>query len=232
MIVISGASNNHYKSLINFIKSFVQYNDVHQLIVYNLGIDEDKWAHIQSTYPHFYYRVFEYSKYPAWFNIEVEAGQYAWKPAILYNTYLEHPGKVIVWMDSGNLILDNLRELETIIYRAGVYSSISSGNILRWTHPKTIEYLQCTNVQEQNRNGACIGFNTRVDFARRLLTEFYECCLIKECIAPDGSSRANHRQDQAVFTILFYKYLYDIPALYNHLRWIPYIGYSIHNDAD
>jgi len=33
-----------------------------------------------------------------------------------------------------------------------------------------------------------------------------ECALRRECIAPEGSDRSNHRQDQAVLTILYCKY--------------------------
>jgi hypothetical protein len=62
---------------------------------------------------------------------------------------------------------------------------------------------------------------------------------IKECIAPHGSSRENHRQDQAVFTVLYYNYhLAQLPKkdnmvvnreLFAYLIG-NYIGYSIHND--
>ena len=31
---------------------------------------------------------------------------------------------------------------------------------------------------------------------------------IQECISPVGSSRLNHRQDQAVLTLLLYKYVF------------------------
>jgi hypothetical protein len=50
MIIISGASDNHYKSLIQFINSFIKFypnysflnNLSISLIVYNLGINEEK----------------------------------------------------------------------------------------------------------------------------------------------------------------------------------------------
>jgi hypothetical protein len=47
----------------------------------------------------------------------------------------------------------------------------------------------------------------------------------KNCIAPNGSNRQNHRQDQAVFSILFYKYL-NTSSFSNN-----YLGYTIHNDV-
>ena len=136
-------------------------------------------------------------------------------------------------MDAGNLINNNLEPLENFIIQNHVYSAMSSGNIRQWTHPKTIEYLNCSNINEQNRNAACIGFNTKIYFVKSLLTEYYNCAQDKNCIAPEGSSRKNHRQDQSVFTILFYKYLNDKNVkYYNEGYWPNYLGYSIHNDVE
>ena len=35
-----------------------------------------------------------------------------------------------------------------------------------------------------------------------LARPWYECSLIRQCIAPNGSDRSNHRQDQAALTVL------------------------------
>jgi hypothetical protein len=37
-----------------------------------------------------------------------------------------------------------------------------------------------------------------------LARPWYECALTRQCIAPDGSNRRNHRQDQAALTVLAY----------------------------
>jgi hypothetical protein len=58
------------------------------------------------------------------------------------------------------------------------------------------------------------------------LEEWAAACENKEVIAPVGSSRANHRQDQSVFSILYYKYV-GSDAVSN-----VFLGYTIHNDSD
>jgi hypothetical protein len=88
------------------------------------------------------------------------------------------------------------------------------------------------SLDEHNRNAACMGFNTNTNFVRDLLIEFYNCSQIKECIAPYGSSRVNHRQDQAVFTILFYKYKYEYNFYSPYTYYNKYIGHTIQNDID
>jgi hypothetical protein len=235
MIIITGASDNHYLSLINMINSFVKYNEKNYLIVYNLGLTDENWNNLKNkfnNYTFIIYKIFDYSKYPEWFNINIEAGQYAWKPTIIYNTFLEYDNEIILWMDAGNLIKNNLLELEKFITNNFIYSAISSGDIKKWTHPTTITYLKCSCLNMINRNAACLGFNTTVNSVKNFLLEFYNCSQIKECIAPDGSNRNNHRQDQAVFTILFYKYLSQNNIVYNHQNGSQYIGYTIHNDVD
>jgi len=235
MYIITGASDNHYVTLMNMINSFMKYNDRHKLIIYNLGLEETKWTHIKEKYNHqdFIFKVFDYSKYPEWFNINIQAGHYAWKPTIIYNTFLEYTDEIIVWMDAGNIINANLQQLEDFIIDNYIYSATSGGTIKEWTHPLTIQYLDCTNAENENRNGACLGFNTKIGLVKDFITEFYNCALDKNCIAPDGSSRKNHRQDQSVFTILFYKYLSgQNKTYYSNNNSNYHLCYSIHNDVE
>jgi hypothetical protein len=235
MYIITGASDNHYVTLMNMINSFMKYNDRHKLIIYNLGLEETKWTHIKEKYNHqdFIFKVFDYSKYPEWFNINIQAGHYAWKPTIIYNTFLEYTDEIIVWMDAGNVINANLQELEDFIIHNYIYSATSGGTIKEWTHPLTIQYLDCINTENQNRNGACLGFHTKIGLVKDFITEFYNCALDKNCIAPEGSSRKNHRQDQSVFTILFYKYLSgQNKTYYSNNNSNYHLCYSIHNDVE
>jgi hypothetical protein len=61
---------------------------------------------------------------------------------------------------------------------------------------------------------------------RELINQWKACALTKECIAPAGSSRQNHRQDQAVLSVLAQQY--DLT------RKIPtkFYGFKIHQDID
>lgn len=230
MIIITGASTNHILSLQNMIRSFVMNNSKNTLIVYDLGIEEYIWKKLQEVFQErkeIIFKVFDYSKYPEWYNIHIEAGQYAWKPAIIFKTYIEYCNEIIVWMDAGNLIKTDLSELESYILEYQVYSATSNGSISTWTHPKTIKCMNCNWINQENRNAACLGFNTKNDVVKRFITEFYNYACIKSCIAPEGSNRSNHRQDQSVFTILYYKYKWN-----KSINGTKYIGFSIHNDVD
>ena len=60
-------------------------------------------------------------------------------------------------------------------------------------------------LSKRNLNGACVAFDTRNQEVMAVISEWGRCALIKDCIAPPGSSRANHRQDQALLTVLAYR---------------------------
>lgn len=51
-------------------------------------------------------------------------------------------------------------------------------------------------------NGAMVGFSNRNQAALDMLQAWADCSMVRQCIAPLGSSRENHRQDQAVLTLL------------------------------
>jgi hypothetical protein len=134
-------------------------------------------------------------------------------------------------MDSGNIIVNNLKELFAFIEKNGIHSGNTSGNIQQWCHPNTMKILECHDNTKPNRNGACMGFNTKISWVQDFIRKFYLSCSNKNIIAPDGSNRTNHRQDQAVFTILFYKYLNEYNFnVYENTNWNNFLGYTIHND--
>ena len=82
------------------------------------------------------------------------------------------------------------------------------------------KYINCAM-----RNAALPIFNINIQWVRNYINEYAKLSLIKDCIFPEGSSRSNHRQDQSILTILYYKYK-DI----YHFQESNYNNYiSIHN---
>lgn len=151
---------------------------------------------------------FDYSKYPGYVNINVNRGEYAWKPIIIHQV-CERYGGCVVWLDSGCLInKTTLTSLYDLLQQTFIWTPPSSGTIKKWTHPKTIEYLQYRgSLNLIPRSGGVVGVNYNNVNGKKLITEWKGAALVKECIAPAGSNRNNHRQDQAVLSILYYTYL-------------------------
>jgi hypothetical protein len=233
--IVSGASSNHYKSLLQFINS-VYYNepDCH-LIIYDLGLTNEENIKVKESLSRFSkneLHIFDYSKYPSYYNIHINAGEYAWKSAIIYEVSETHPPGLILWCDSGNILQSPQNMLWFKLENRLIGSTTTDGNIKKWTHPLCLQYFNIKENDEilfkENKNGAIIAFNNTNQIIKDFIKEWYTCCSTKECIAPEGSSRQNHRQDQAVFTILYYKYCekYVIGYIDNS------IDIAIHKDID
>ncbi|KAG0007451.1 hypothetical protein BGZ80_004642, partial [Entomortierella chlamydospora] len=215
--IVTAASSNHFCALESFLYSLsevfegLERTEVRPtLVVYNLGgMTEDQLAQLEYLRDNQYideYKDFEYENYPDFWDINIARGEYGWKAGIIKEVADKYRG-LLLWLDSGNMLaLDFLRYLPGYLDRFGFWSPQSSGSFRQYTHPGLPQYYGETvemYAQETNCNGAAIAFDASSDrIYNGLLREWYTCSTVKECIAPEGSSRSNHRQDQAALTYL------------------------------
>jgi hypothetical protein len=231
LTIITGASENHARSLRQFLQSVRDGVHTGPLIVYDLGLDVQTRRKLVEDYPEAHIKTFDYSKYPAYFDIRVDAGQYAWKPVILWEETHVATTDLMLWCDAGNRIVGTLDAVSSQIAKDGLYSPISLGDsVSTWTHPGMFSYMKVPTTDPVRslppRNGAVLGFDIRQSRVRDLLHTFSNLAQIKACIAPEGSNRSNHRQDQALFTLLYYRYTQ------NAKKEIRMLSITTHNDVD
>ncbi|KAF9971090.1 hypothetical protein BGZ65_010637 [Modicella reniformis] len=239
--IVTAASSNHFCALESFLYSLSEVLDGLErtevrpaIVVYNLGgMTEEQMTQLKWLKDNQYideYKDFEYDKYPAFWDITVARGEYGWKAGIIKEVADKHRG-LLLWLDSGNMLaLDFLRYLPGYLDKYGFWSPQSSGNFQQYTHPGLPQFYGDTlemYAQETNCNGAAIAFDTSNDrIYNGLLKGWYECSSTKECIAPTGSSRSNHRQDQAALT-----YLVKRMGFTEQCRHYPeHYGVTVHQD--
>jgi len=204
LVVVTGANHNHFKSLKQFVASAIKYEPFSKVIIFDLGLTASQSAEIRrliETNPLVEIREFLFKNYPPHLNIEVNAGEYAWKPVIIGEICSESDGFVL-WCDSGNVIDKRLSWIRRIVQRDGIYCPFSAGTIAEWTHPGMLSFLKLDDRYKglQNLNAAVICLNPRNPEISKLIIDWHNCALNVNCISPKGSSRANHRQDQAALT--------------------------------
>jgi len=204
LTIVTGASDNHGQPLINMLRSLKLSRVDAYVVAYDLGLVPEQREAVRPLCDRF--EVFEFERYPDWFDIRVNAGEYAWKPAIIAGEVDRASGPVL-WLDAGCLVYGDLAEVRFILQREGFFSPGSRGTIADWTHPATLAYMQAPGqiLGLRNRNGAVVGFDPRQSGMREFAAEWHRLGSIRECIAPPGSSRENHRQDQAVLSVLTYQ---------------------------
>ena len=231
LTLVTGANSGiYFKYLKQVLNNTIQVSNSKnveiRIIVYNLGMNESEIKEIK-LFQYVTLENFDFNKYPEHVSLEKYYGHncsYAWKPIIIYDV-CEKYGGLVHWLDTRNLY-SNFNNLIEILETEYIYTPISSGTMDRWTHPTCLKYMDGDRFKNYSpRNAAIIGINYNIDWVRKLIKEWRDLALIKECICPDGSDRSNHRQDQAVLTILFYKYQ-DIHK-FKDIRH--YIDLSIHN---
>jgi hypothetical protein len=201
LTIVTAASSNHFSCLMNLLYTLNRFEADTRKVVFNLGLSRDEVLAVSKAGVEL--RLFEFEQYASFVDIRRNSGCWAWKPVIITDLLTEYRGAVL-WLDAGNLVRCRLTNVRMILERVGFYSPVSDGDIRKWTHPGMLHFLSAPNevLSARNRNGAIVGFNYEFELLRKLAFRWRDLALQESCISPDGSSRANHRQDQALLSLL------------------------------
>jgi hypothetical protein len=132
------------------------------------------------------------------------------------------------WFDAGDLLYEPLYRMRKVVQAMGFYSPFAKGTVAEWTHPATPANLKAdpSIYTKQNQAGYCVAANYRFPKTRAFVQRWKDCALEKECIAPGGSNRYNHRLDMSLLSILAYRM--RLPLYMSKFR----LGYDCQPDAD
>jgi hypothetical protein len=218
--IISGADSSHFRSLLQLINSIKIFEKGKiKVLVYDLGLTKDETAFLSLLHPDIQLRRFEYEKYPSSYNININSGNYAWKPAIIYEEYFSmSKNNMLFWLDAGCFVKKPLSLVRASIHFTGFYSPFGGGTNKNWTHYKTIERLGLKGEEDKKMLASgIVGLKTGFIRNDKLVKSWYQASQIEEIIAPAGSSKDNHRQDQSLLSLLYYNaYKLSKPPLISH----------------
>src|SRR5262249_9630806 len=167
----------------------------------------------------FLYHRFDYAAYPPHLDVSVNAGEYAWKPvvvaAVVDRLRAAGEGEDVLWSDAGSSFHQLAPVAARIRTSGGLWVRTSSGTMGQWTHPSMFARIGANPddyADRRNADATLIGFATgsapaaaRQRLYDTVIAPWRSCALDRDCIAPAGSSRKNHRQDQAVLSYLAHK---------------------------
>ena len=198
LVIATACSSNHFVPLTRLLISIRRYEPTIPIILYDLGMTAEQIEWVKGVNG-VVYRVFPFRSYPP--HVALERESYAWKPIIVHLVMTKDEANVL-WMDAGDQLRAPIRDAIHKYWEdyRGFYSGVSSGDLAKWTFPATLELLQVPVELRSttNCNAAFLGFSAAV--YEPLVVPWLKCALNADCIAPEGSSRDNHRQDQAVLS--------------------------------
>jgi hypothetical protein len=223
VIVVTAASSNHFGALRYMLESLRAARA--RVECYDLGLTAPELRALP-RWPGLFYHKFDYAAHPPHLNVEVNAGEYAWKPVIVSEVVERVRQSAtpddVLWSDAGSYF----HALEPIAARVrssqGLWVRASSGTMRQWTHPLMFERLHADPLAYAdlpNADATLVGFATghptaavRERVYHDIVVPWRKGAMEKECIAPAGSSRRNHRQDQALLSYLVHKARFGFAA--------------------
>ena len=219
VLLVTGADSSHFLSLVQFLESATRVEADAVVVVWNLGLSDEEQSTLQTRFSTAHFRDFPYEDCPDYFDIQIAAGEYAWKPVAIDLTAKEFEaakyGKILIWCDSGNLLFKKLRWIRRYTSKFGVYSQFSTGSVADWTHPGMLRHFNLSgdSLACRNANGAIVAFDLGTQAGNVSLRLWADLARDKSVIAPEGSHRGNHRQDQALLTCILVTHglLPDLP---------------------
>ena len=136
----------------------------------------------------------------------------------------------LIWMDAGNVIIKPIYKLLFLLTNIGFYSPLSNGYVRQWTHQSTLDSMNVEKFIYRKRmlNAAIIGINTENKKYKNFITNWKNLAIQKNLILPDGAGKPNHRWDQSLLTVSYYKEIGKIIFLRTH----KYFGILTHQDVD
>ena len=222
-IYVTGSSANHLYSNINTMYSIITSDMNSSIVFVDYGLDNETLSELISEIKVMksildahhspallYYRKFDFAHFPAWYDLldrQVRGG-YSWK-VISYFDVLMESKRIVSWSDGGNLVSTNLKNEMYRVHTFGLYTPYSGDSLQQWLHGKSQRFLGANKMIRKIMlgKGMCTGGYLWINYNNEtvmndVIFPLVQCAYTRRCIAPIGSTRKNHRQDQAILTAL------------------------------
>ena len=213
-MIVTGANSSHYRSLLNCLRGLFIHMPAVRVVVFDLGLSAAEHEKLARAFKTFDLRKFNYSKYPGYFNIKVEAGAYAWKPIIISDVMHEFQCDLL-WMDAGTIVHEPLNKVRELIHRQG-FHAVAAGaeaytkpyTVGKFTRGTTLALMDCPDHYRDKGMVLAdfIGVSHANDKARTMVDEYKRYALIEECIAPTDCGKHDHAHDQSIISVLVYRF--------------------------
>ena len=208
--LITISDSYFFDALTNLLTSIHKYEPKIEVVIIDIGLTEKQFVFLKDNF-NYKIKKFNFDKFPTFFkhyDLDGKLGSYAWKAPALLNEFSKSD-KNIIYLDAGCELRKSLKFLKFIILKNGFYSPESSNNIEHWTHPHTLKIMKVDKnlLRKRNFSSGIVGMVIGDKKNEKIIEEWAKFSENKDVLAPKGSSRKNHRQDQSILNILVHQNL-------------------------
>lgn len=203
MIVVTGASSNHFRPLRHLLASLDHHEPSLEVIIYDLGLTPDELALLAGRHV----EKFDFSMYPPHVNFHRIEYQhcYAFKPIVIHEVFERaDENDLMLWLDAGDLVHGKLDRVWETIESNGGYTPKDPFKIIDWAHPETLRLMEASDAVKNSpvHYSGVAGFGPR---GARLLDAWKKSALDEGIIRPQFWTRKKHRSDQILLSVLLYQ---------------------------
>ena len=204
--VLSAADHRYFRTLCQLLLSAERQRSVASInwVVVDLGLVEADRARLAARFPWARVEPFAFDRHPPHLR---RLATCAWKPVVI-DDELQRGSGLVLWLDSATILRRPLGPIFDRIAREGVLTLVGQSPVRRWCHEATLRFMRVTadDADRRCRAGGVLGFDGARPPVRALVADWRAWALIEACIDPPGSTRANHRYDQAVLSNLLHPF--------------------------
>ena len=190
-VFVNAMSSNHFTESRNMVGSILQQMPGAHIIIYDLGLLSEQVAEI-GTMCGVELRAFNFNAYPAHVTSK-NLLNYAWKPLIIKEISLEY--EIVVWVDTSVRFKASLK-LHIFPYFLSTNFTYVGPPLLRLSHVQFAHdgIIAYFNLSREELKGlpiieANFGVFWMTNPVTKLLDDWVDCAMNKECIEPKGALR-------------------------------------------
>lgn len=254
MLMMTGASESHGFSSFNCLYSMILADPYASYVYADFGLSDYQHGLL---YAHFEtilqiqqkmkstgvvaYRQFNWDHFPAWYSLLTnrrQKGGLSFKVVTYMDVFFEWKG-LFYWLDAGDIINEGISREVTMARHYGLYSPYSAADVATWVHNDTQQFMLENRMLHERVPGSVRMISSGVlvmnyfnaTIRERFAPVYYQCAYTQKCISPRRSDMYNHRQDQAIVTLL----IGDLHIPYSgwlNYRYYPIIHADMNNDEN
>ena len=200
--IVTAADHRYARTLCQLLLSIARHtdDDLPRVVIVDLGLTAGDREQLARWFPWCGVEPFRFESLPAHVR---RLDICAWKPVAIDDMLRANSG-LVLWLDSATIIREPLDPVFVRIERDGLLTLAGQSPIARWCHDETRRFMGASpeDSSARCRVAGILGFDSSRPDVRAVVSEWRRLALIPSCIDPPGATRANHRYDQAIFSLL------------------------------